>query len=155
VVQGAGFIPLILDGSSITYTDVDGENITVNITYGGGTSAGGTGADVDYIGLGSLRLSADPLVMLIGETSNITLATTYTDNNPAIASVHLYTDIGYFDHNQTNTSTTRIISGSDLVNLTSSVAGVAHIRVNASNENNSIANEILIVVRPKGVITIS
>jgi len=151
----AGFIPLILNGSSITYTDVDGENITVDITYDGDTSAGGIGADVDYIRLGSLSLSADLLVMLIGETSNITLATTYTDNNPAIASVRLYTDIGYFDHNQTNTSTTRIISGSDIVNPTSPIAGVAHIRVNASDENNSITSEILILVRPKGMITIS
>ncbi|MHC1571838.1 MAG: VWA domain-containing protein [Methanosarcinales archaeon] len=155
VVEGAGFIPLILPGSNLTYTDVNGENITVNITFGGGTSTGGSGADVDYIGLGSLELSADPTLILIGETSNITMRTWYTDGNPAIASVQLYTDIGYFNHDQTKTSIAKTVSGSDRVNLTSPVAGVAHIRGSASNANNTVGSLVVVVVRPKGAITIS
>lgn len=148
-VEGAGYVPLILPTSNITYENVSGVNITVNITYGGGTSIGGSGADVNYIALGNLRISANPNVVLIGEPSIITITATYEDNNPAIANVTLYSSLGSLDENNIT------ISGSDTLNFTSNVAGRARIKAIASNGNNTLYTSTTVVVKPKGRIILT
>ena len=154
VIQGAGYVPLILPNSNITYTDMNGTNITVNISYGGGSDVGGSGADVDYIALGYINISADTPVVLIGESSSLTISATYVDGNHAIANVVLDSDLGYFNDSGQNPFNITI-SGSDTVNFASATAGQAYININASNSNNSVYNNTMIIIRPKGLITIS
>jgi Mg-chelatase subunit ChlD len=153
-VQGAGYVPLILSTSNITYNDVNGSFITVNIVGSGGPSLGGRGATVNYIALGSVQLNANPQVVLIGEPSRITLTATYDDGNPAIANAIIYSNLGYFNNLQ-NPLDNLIVSGSDYVNFTSASAGQARINVIASNGNNSVLGNVMVVVRPKGMITIT
>ena len=152
-VQGAGFVPLILPTSTVTYTDVNGTSITININYGGGSSIGGSAADVDYLALGSVQMNVNPPVILIGGSSTITLTATYDDNNPAVAYVLLYTNLGYFNSYQNPVNIT--ISGSDTVNFRSATAGRAYINAAAYNANNIVTDNATIVVNPKGQITIS
>jgi Mg-chelatase subunit ChlD len=45
-VDGAGYVPIIMPTSTVTYTDLGGENITVYIPSGGSASVGGGGANV-------------------------------------------------------------------------------------------------------------
>lgn len=154
IVQGAGYVPLILPSSNITYTDMNGTFINVNITNPGGVNTGGTGADVNYIALGGVQLSANPPVVLIGEPSRITLTATYDDGNPAIANATLYSNLGYFNISQ-NPLDNLAVSGSNFVNFTSATAGQARINAIASNGNNSVLGSVMVVVRPKGRITVT
>lgn len=153
-VQGAGYVPLILPTSNISYTDLNGTFITVNIIWSGGANLGGGGAGVNYIALGNVQLSANPPVVFTGEPSNIIVTATYVDGNPAIANVTLFTDLGYFNNLQ-NPLDGMTVSGSGFANFVSTTAGQALIKVIGSNGNNSVMGSVVIVVKPKGKIIVS
>ena len=108
---------------------------------------------MDYLALGSVQMNVNPPVILIGGSSTITLTATYDDNNPAVAYVLLYTNLGYFNSYQNPVNIT--ISGSDTVNFRSATAGRAYINAAAYNANNIVTDNATIVVNPKGQITIS
>lgn len=154
IVQGAGYVPLILPSSNITYTDMNGTFVNVNIVYEGGVDTGGTGADVNYIALGNLQLSANPPVVFIGEPSRIMVTAKYVDGNPAIANATLDTNLGYFNDLQ-NPLNNLTVSGSGFVNFISNTAGQARINAIGSNGNNSVPGNVVIVVKPKGRIIVS
>jgi Mg-chelatase subunit ChlD len=154
IVQGAGYVPLILPSSNITYTDMNGTFINVNIVYEGGVSVGGSGADVNYIALGNMQLNANPSVVFIGDPSRIMVKATYDEGSPAIADATLYSNLGYFN-NLENPLDNLTVSGSNFVNFTSATAGQARINAICSNGNNSVNGSVMVVVRPRGRITVT
>ncbi|AFV23745.1 hypothetical protein Mpsy_1538 [Methanolobus psychrophilus R15] len=161
-VEGAGYVPLILPSSTITYTDLSGENITIYIPSAGGMPVGGGGglSPLSY-SLGELSVVPDHSVLLIGESTNITLTVNDITGNASFAYVVLHTSLGSFTNYNTSDGVTLInatVIGSDTVNFTSQIAGNAYISAYAYNTNNvsDMLNESeLILVRPKGMITIS
>ncbi|ABE52398.1 DUF7594 domain-containing protein [Methanococcoides burtonii] len=152
-VQGAGSVPLILPTSSINYTDVNGTNIDVKISYEGETGISGFGASVDYVSLGNISIIPESPTVLIGEDALLDLKAVYSDGNPAIANMQIYSSIGTF--NETENPINITISGSDQINLMSMMAGTAHIKAIGSNGNNSVSSNAVVYIRPKGVITLS
>ncbi|WP_292463733.1 VWA domain-containing protein [Methanolobus sp.] len=161
-VEGAGYVPLILPSSTITYTDLSGENITIYIPSAGGMPVGGGGglSPLSY-SLGELLVVPDHSVLQIGESTNITLTVNDITGNASFAYVVLHTSLGSFTNYNTSYGMTPInatVIGSDHVNFTSQIAGKAYITAYAYNTNNvsDMLNESeLILVRPKGMITIS
>jgi hypothetical protein len=145
-VQGAGYVPLMLDTSNITYNDLFGTFINITINSPPGVSIGGGGLDVSYIALGDMQLSANPQVVFTGENSIITVT--------AIASVTLYSDLGYFNDLQ-NPLNNLTVSGSNFTNFRSNTAGQARINVIGRNGNNSVEGNLIVVIRPRGKITVS
>jgi hypothetical protein len=158
LVEGSGYIPLILEGSNITYFSLDSNQTIViniiNITNAGGSDIGGNGAGVSYIGLGDLLLIATPSEVFKGEKSRITVSSKYTDGNPAIARVNLSSNLGYFNISE-NPLDDLIVSGSEVVNFTSNIAGKARINAWGRNGNNSVYNDVIVFVRPRGKITVN
>jgi Mg-chelatase subunit ChlD len=153
-VQGAGYVPLMLDTSNITYNDLFGSYINVNIISAPGVNLGGGGAGVSYIALGNMQLIANPPVIFTHETSSIMVTAIYADGNPAIANVTFDTNLGYFNNLQ-NPLNNITVSGSNFVNFTSITAGQANINAIGSNGNNSVWGNVVIVVKPKGKIIVS
>jgi len=153
-VQGAGYVPLMLETSNITYNDLFGSFIHVNISSAPGVDLGGGGASVAYIALGNMQLSANPPVVFTHEPSVITVTANYVDGNPAIANVTLYSDLGYFNDLQ-NPLNNLMVTGSNFLNFTSNTAGQARINVIGRNGNNSVEGNVIVFVRPKGKITVS
>lgn len=153
-VQGAGYVPLMLDTSNITYNDLFGTFINVNINSPPGVSIGGGGLDVTYIALGNMQLFANPPVVFTNENSTITVTAKYEDGNPAIASVTLYSDLGYFNDIQ-NPLNNLTVSGSNFTNFRSNTAGQARINAIGRNGNNSVEGNLIVFVRPRGKITVS
>lgn len=153
-VQGAGYVPLMLDTSNITYNDLFGTFINVNINSPPGVSIGGGGLDVSYIALGNMQLIANPPVVFTNENTTITVTAKYEDGNPAIASVTLYSDLGYFNDIQ-NPLNNLTVSGSNFTNFRSNTAGQARINAIGRNGNNSVEGNLIIFVRPRGKITVS
>ena len=96
-VQGAGYVPLMLDTSNITFNDLFGTFINITINSPPGVSIGGGGLDVSYLALGDMQLIANPPVVFTNENSTITVTAKYEDGNPAIASTTLFSDLGYFN----------------------------------------------------------
>ncbi|MDG6244217.1 MAG: VWA domain-containing protein [Methanolobus sp.] len=152
-VDGAGYVPIIMPTSTVTYTDLSGENITVVVGGVGGISAGGFGGGLSSFPLAYLDIVPDSNVISISETTTLTLTLTDTNGDPGNAHVYLYSTIGYFDENLLIN-----VSGSDTVDFTSSIAGKAYITAYAYNMNNVsdilVASDVL-HVRPKGMISIS
>ncbi|MCD4845508.1 MAG: VWA domain-containing protein [Methanosarcinales archaeon] len=154
-MQGAGYVPLILDNSNVTYNDVNDTNITVNISDMDGPSINGSAADIEFIALGTLYLSVNHPTVLIGDPSELSIELRYQDGNPAAAHVTFDTNHGYFGDNKENPYTV-CVSFKDEINYASATAGQAYINIIASNGNNSgVDNNTMIIVRPKGLITIS
>ena len=155
-VDGAGYVPIIMPTSTVTYTDLGGENITVYIPSGGSASVGGGGANVLSYSLGTFEMAPDRSIMRIGNTANIGLTLLDTLDNSSFAYVHLYSNIGYFENYENPINVT--VVGSDTVDFTSINAGKACITAYAYNVNN--VSDVLIArdeiyVRPKGMISIS
>jgi Mg-chelatase subunit ChlD len=161
-VEGAGYVPLILPSSTITYTDLSGENITIYIPTAGGMPVGGGGGLSPFsYSLGELLVVPDKSILSIGESTNITLTVTDITGNNTIAPVVLHTSLGFFTHNDTPDGANPInvlVFTSDTVNFTSQIAGNAYITAHAYHTQNAsdMLNESeLILVRPRGMITIS
>lgn len=155
-VEGAGYVPLILSGSNITYLSMENNSnvqIIINIVNSGGSDVGGSGAGVSYVALGNLLLSANPSVISINEPSTIIVSAKYVDGNPAIANVTLYSDLGYF--NGSLNPYNMIASGSGFVNFTSPIAGQANINAIGSNGNNSVLGSEVVIVKSEGGIIVS
>ena len=153
-VQGAGYVPLMLDTSNITYNDLFGSFINVNIVSAPGVNLGGGGAGVSYIALGNMELIANPPVIFTHEISSITISAKYVDGNPALANVTLYSDNGYFNDLQ-NPLNDLIVSGSNFTNFTSNIAGQARINVIGGNGNNSVSGNVIVTVKPRGRIIVN
>ncbi|SFM67179.1 VWA domain-containing protein [Methanolobus profundi] len=154
-IDGAGYVPIIMPTSTVTYTDLSGENITVYIPSGGTASVGGGAASVLSYSLGSLDMVPDKTTLPIASTSNIQLTLTDTMGNSSFAYVHLYSSIGYFDNYENPINLT--VVGSDSVDFSSLTAGKAYITAYAYNVNNAsdvLVAEEVIYVRPKGTICI-
>ncbi len=155
-LEGAGYIPIILPTSSVTYTDLESELVTVTVPSVGGASLGGVGANFTIPPLGSLTLDPEDRIMLIDNKTSINVTVKGLNGSLTGAYVHLYTNVGYFNNysNPVNIS----VVGSNSVNFSSAVAGKAYITGYAYNVNNVsdvlVASETL-VVRPKGMISIS
>lgn len=152
-VQGAGTVPLILPTSTLNYTDVNGTSIDISISYSGDTSIGGSGASVDYVSLGDVNIEPQSDIINISDNDPVTITARYSDGNPAIANVLLYTNLGGFGGSHYPFNLT--VSGSETVNFSSSTAGNAFIYSFASNGNNSVSDSAKIYVRPKGSITLN
>jgi len=158
LVEGSGYIPLILEGSNITYFSLDANQSIViniiNITNAGGSDIGGSGANISYMELGDLLLLATPSEILRGEQSKITVSPKFKDGNPAIARVNLSSNLGYFN-NLENPLNDLIVSNTEVVNFTSNIAGQAQINVIARNGNNSVSGNVLVTVKPRGRIIVN
>jgi hypothetical protein len=160
-VQGAGYVPLIMPTSTITYTDLSDENITIYIP-GSGSAAieGGGGLSLLTYSLAELLVVPDSPVLTIGESTNITVTVRDTLGNRTYAYVLLYSSLGSFDnyeHSNVNPINITVIEDESL-NFMSPVAGKAYITAyayNPFNESNALNESELILVRPKGMITIS
>jgi len=156
-VNGAGYVPLILPSSYIGYTDVNGTNVTEEITYGGGSNLGGSGVNVNYLALSKLQLSANPSIVLVGEPSNIVVSANFVNGDPAIANINLHTNLGYFNNSFQNIFNLSV-TGSNVLNpviFKSSKADYATINAVGKIGNDSVEGSVVVVVRPKGKITIS
>ncbi len=155
-VDGAGYVPLIMPTSTVTYTDLSGENITVYIPSGGSASLGGGGAGVLSYALGNLDMEPDRTILPIANTANISLTLTDVMGNSSFAYVHLFSSMGYFGDYENPINVT--VVGSDNVNFTSVAAGKAYITAYAYNVNNAsdvlVAKDVLII-RPRGMISLS
>ncbi|MDK2912001.1 MAG: adhesin/invasin [Methanolobus sp.] len=161
-VEGAGYVPLIMPTSTVTYTDLSGENITIYIPTAGGMSVGGGGGlGVMSYSLGELILVPDRSVLSVGESTGITLTLKDLEGNSSFGYVVLHSSLGSFDSRDSPGKVNPInitVIGSDSLNFTSQVAGKAYITAYATNFNNNsdMLNESeLIIMRPKGMITIS
>ncbi len=155
-VDGAGYVPIIMPTSTVTYTDLSGENITVVVGGGGSASLGGGAASVYSYSLGDFRIKPDRDIMLIDNSTTIQLDINDITGNTSYAYVYLYSNIGYFGSYENPINVTVI--GSKTVDFTSAIAGRAYITAYAYNMNNvsdvMMASDVL-SVRPKGMITIS
>jgi Mg-chelatase subunit ChlD len=156
VVNGAGYIPVIMPDSSVTYTDLDGQNVTVYIPAGGSVPTGGSVAPLLSYGLGELKLVPENRLVKIDDQSEIELTLKDITGNSSYGYVVVYSSLGYFDtyENPVNVS----VVGSNTIDFSSAIAGNAYITAYAYNINN--ASDVLmasdrIIVRPNGLITIS
>ena len=155
-VDGAGYVPIIMPTSTVTYTDLSGENITVVVGGGGAANVGGGAASVSSYSLGNLKMVSDDSIMKIDNSTTLTLTLEDTLGNSSYAFVYLYSNIGYFGSNENPINVT--VVGSDTVEFSSAIAGRAYITAYAYNINNMsdvlVARDVL-SIRPKGTISIS
>lgn len=156
-VLGSGYVPVIMPQSNITYTDLNGSNVTVYLPTSGGSSVGGHSGGIWSYSLGSLTMTTDKPVTLINEPSKLTLWVKDTTGNYSFAYVTLYTNLGYFNQKQNPINITVI--GSETLNFSSATAGNAYIKayahkINSTNINDTKECEEVLVVRPKGMIRI-
>lgn len=155
IVQGAGYVPIIMPQSNITYMDLNGTNVTVYLPAAGGASIGGSAAGIGSYSLGSLKMTTNKPVTAIDEPRELTLWVKDTTGNYSFAYVDLYTNLGYFENGQNHMNIT--VVGSEKLDFSSVTAGNAYIRAYAYNVNNITdtkeCNGIL-VIRPKGAISI-
>jgi len=152
-VEGAGSVPIILPTSSLNFADINGTYVDIAISLPGETSIGGFGADVDYVSIGMISIVPESPTVLIDEDAILTLKAFYSDGNPAIANMQVYSSIGAF--NETENPMNITVSGSDQINLMSTRAGTANIKAIGSNGNNSVSDDTVVYIRPKGVIMLS
>ncbi|MCL7411403.1 MAG: VWA domain-containing protein [Methanosarcinaceae archaeon] len=154
MIQGAGYVPLILPTSSASYTDVNGSIVDIPITFEGDTEFGGGGIPTASVPLGKVLLSTiSPIILVDDETSTIRITLTDLDGNPASADILVCTTLGSINGNPNCINL--FINGSDTFNFMSTTAGNAYLSVFAANNGNPLADTMLVVVRPKGHITIS
>ncbi len=158
-VEGVGYIPVILPSSSVTYTDLSSEIISVSIPSAGGTSVSGGFADISSYSLKYLDVVPDENIILVDNSTNIGLTVKDSEGNPAIAYVSLYSNIGYFGNSENPENPVNLtVFGSDNINFTSAIAGKAYISsygYNLNNASNMLVDTDMVYVRPKGMISIS
>jgi Mg-chelatase subunit ChlD len=155
VVQGAGYVPIIMPQSNITYMDLNGTNVTVYLPASGSASVGGSAAGIGSYSLGSLKMTTDKPVTSIDEPCELTLWVNDTTGNYSFAYVVLYTNLGYFNNGQNHINMT--VVGSEKLDFSSVTAGNAYIRAyayNVNNVNDTIECNGILVIRPKGTISI-
>lgn len=155
VVEGTGYVPLVMAESNISYVDLSGTNIQSSLP-GGGSAIGGSSAGIDPYSLGSLTIEASKPLMLINESSELTLEVRDTTGNYTSAYVILYTNLGSLNGQEARVNIT--VDGRRTLNFLSETAGNANIRAYAYNVNNvSDTKECskLLVIRPKGMIRIN
>lgn len=155
VVEGIGYVPLIMTESNISYMDLSGTNIQSSLP-GGGSAISGSSAGIDPDSLGSLTIEANKPLMLINESSELTLEVRDTTGNYTSAYVILYTNLGSLNGQEVRVNVT--VDGRRTLNFLSETAGNANIRAYAYNVNNvSDTKECgkLLVIRPKGMIRIN
>jgi Mg-chelatase subunit ChlD len=155
-VDGAGYVPIIMPTSTVTYTDLSGENITVSVGGAGSASVGGSVTGVSAFPLGSFDMYPDDEVILIDNTTTLTLTLKDTMGNTSFAYVYLYSNIGYFGNYENPINVT--VVDWDTVDFTSAIAGRAYITAYAyqiGNESSMLVARDVLAVRPKGMISIS
>jgi hypothetical protein len=155
VVQGAGYVPIIMPQSNITYMDLNGTNVTVYLPASGSASVGGSAAGIGSYSLGNLKMTTDKPVTSIDEPCELTLWVKDTTGNYSFAYVVLYTNLGYFNNGQNHINMT--VVGSEKLDFSSVTAGNAYIRAyayNVNNVNDTIECNGILVIRPKGTISI-
>lgn len=155
VVQGAGYVPIIMPQSNITYMDLNGTNVTVYLPAAGSANVGGNAAGIGSYSLGNLEMITDKPVTSIDESCELTLWVKDTTGNYSFAYVILYTNLGYFENGQNHINMT--VVGSEKLDFSSVTAGNAYIRAYAYNINNitdTIECNGILVIRPKGTMSI-
>ncbi len=155
-VEGVGYIPVILSSSSVTYTDLSSEIISVNVPSAGGTSVSGGFADISSYSLKHLDVEPDENIILVDNSTNISLTVKDSEGNPAIAYVYLYSNVGYFGNYENQVNVT--VFGSETINFTSAIAGKAYITsygYHVNNSSNMVVDVDTVYFRPKGMISIS
>jgi Mg-chelatase subunit ChlD len=155
VVEGTGYVPLVMAESNISYVDLSGTNIQSSLP-GGGSAIGGSSGGINPYPLGSLTIEASKPLILINESSQLTLEVKDITGNYTSAYVILYTNLGSLNGQEARVNIT--VDGRRTLNFLSETAGNANIRAYAYNVNNvSDTKECskLLVIRPKGMIRIN
>ncbi|MDK2831139.1 MAG: hypothetical protein PWQ75_891 [Methanolobus sp.] len=151
-INGAGYVPIILPTSTVTYTDISGEIVEIKIGNVGGSSVGGTGGGMSSLPLGSVNIECNDSID-IDTSTPVKLTFKDSNGNASLVSVYLFNNIGYFDENPIYD-----VQDFTTVNFTSAIAGKVYITAYVRNSNNAsdvfVANDI-IYVKPKGTIRIS
>jgi hypothetical protein len=152
IVQGEGYVPLIMPQSNINYMDLNGTNVTVRVPTSAGGSITGHSGGIKSSPI-SVSLIADKSMLLINEPDELELwIKDVQTGDPAVATVILYTNLGFFE-NYENPIVMYDVSGGDKLNFSSATAGNAYVTAHLWN-NQSISDDALVVVRPKGMIRI-
>ncbi|WP_321430058.1 VWA domain-containing protein [uncultured Methanolobus sp.] len=164
-VNGAGYVPIIMPTSTITYTDLSGQIIEIQVSGGGSTSLSGSIAEIFDSEMQTLILDIDKNTIEIDNSTNIYLDVINVNGSSSYANVYLYSNIGYFTDNYNsgnngNPINVTVIGESDYVDFTSSIAGKVYITAYAYNQGNSndtavLVNSTTLYVKPKGKISIS
>ena len=155
VVEGTGYVPLVMAESNISYVDLSGTNIQSSLP-GGGSAIGGSSGGINPYPLGSITMVASKPMMLINESSQLTLEVKDITGNYTSAYVVLYTSLGSLNGQQIPVNIT--VNGSRTLTFSSIMAGNAYVTASAYNVNNvSDTKECgkLLVIRPKGMIRIN
>ncbi len=152
ILQGSGYVPLIMPQSNINYIDLNGTNVTVSVPAGAGGFISGNSGGITSSPI-SISLIADKSMLLINEPSELELSVKDAKTgDPAVATVIIYTNLGFFN-NYENPIVMYDVSGADKLNFSSATAGNAYVTAHLWN-NQSISDDALLVVRPKGMIRI-
>ncbi|WP_370574220.1 VWA domain-containing protein [Methanomethylovorans sp.] len=152
VVQGSGYVPLIMPQSNITYMDLNGTNVTVSVPAGAGGSITGNYGGINP-SLIDVSITSDRSMLLINDPSDLELAVKDTETgDPAVATVIVYTTLGFFNDYE-NPIVMYDVSGAETLNFSSATAGNAYVTAYLW-DNNTIRDDALIVIRPKGMIRI-
>ena len=154
-VEGTGYVPLVMAGSNISYMNVAGEDIQSYVP-GEGSTLRGSSAGIDPYPLGSLIMTASKPLILINESSQLTLEVRDTTGNYTSAYVILDTNLGSLNGQQNRINVT--VDGRRTLTFSSIMAGNAHVIACAYNVNNVTDTkqcDKLLVVRPKGMIRIN
>jgi Mg-chelatase subunit ChlD len=164
-VNGAGYVPIIMPTSTITYTDLSGQIIEIQVSGGGSTSLSGSIAEIFDSEMQTLILDIDKDTIAIENSTSIYLDVINVNGSSSYSNVYLYSNIGYFTDNYNsvnngNPINVTVIGDSDYVDFTSSIAGKVYITAYAYNQGNSndtavLVNSTTLYVKPKGKISIS
>ncbi|WP_321419992.1 VWA domain-containing protein [uncultured Methanomethylovorans sp.] len=155
VVEGTGYVPLVMTGSNISYMNVAGEEVQSSVP-GGGSSARGSSAGINPYPLGSFTMTASKPMTLINESSQLALEVKDITGNYTSAYVVLYTNLGSLNGQQIPVNIT--VDGRRTLTFSSVMAGNAYVTACAYNVNNVTDTkqcDKLLVIRPKGMIRIN
>ena len=145
-----------MNNSPVSYTHLDVyKRQTVYIPAAGSANVGGSAAGIGSYSLGSLKMTTNKPVTAIDEPCELTLWVKDTTGNYSFAYVILYTNLGYFENGQNHINMT--VVGSERLDFSSVTAGNAYIRAYAYNVNNitdTIECNGILVIRPKGTMSI-
>jgi Mg-chelatase subunit ChlD len=152
-VDGAGYVPIIMPTSTVTYTDLSGQIVEIQFGNVGGNNVGGTTLGASAFPLGFVDIEPEDDIILVDNTTSVNLTLRDVNGDSANASIYIYNNIGYFDTNPIYNA-----AGVATVNFTSAVAGKVYLTAYVYNTGNAsdvlVANDIL-YVRPKEMISIS
>jgi Mg-chelatase subunit ChlD len=152
IVEGSGYVPLIMPQSNITYMDLNSTNVTVAVPAGAGGSITGSYAGINPP-LIDISITPDRSMLLINEPSELNLSVRNAETGEfAVATVVVYTTLGFFN-NYENPIVMYDVSAAETLDFSSATAGNAYVTAYLW-DNNSIRDDTLIVVRPKGTIRI-